>query len=843
MFATTILLFCFCTGLATSEVYYIRTSSENSSCAESFCLTLSNFAANFKNSSYKTNTLFFQQGNHSLGSTLTVKYGNNFSMIVLNHSRVTVSCEWDTKFQFFLTSNVYISGLVITHCENSHQIRGVNKFMLINCIISYHEYTAMYFSYSNVNITNTSFISNWGGSSQKISKLLSYSYALVGAAVVFSACNATISRCVFEDNRAETGAAVFSTWETKITIITCIFVENQADGQFSYGGAIYFEDECVVILLNSTFQDNSAAGFGGAVQVVSQSSLFTQFSNFIANQANTGGAINAYEANQITINNCSFTENTANDSGGVLFAFQVNRVNILSSRFESNGANRIAGVIEAFLSPIEVRGSEFKNNNATKYGGVFVIVYAHITVDSTKLIRNSARYAGVMYINAQAYSEFSNCEFLHNSASIQGGIIITHFADMKFVDCMFAGNRAFSGATLHIQSNSVVQIENVTIRNNTAEQGIWYCIESTTIFLNNVHVLDNHGSLFSHYSKVLFRGNISIVNNEPTRHTGTTSIFQEGGAITAFQSEINLMGNSTFVYNTAINGGAISLIASKIYMSGSTLIINNTATDSGGGMYIFQSEVSFKEHSSLQLIGNSAAERGGGIHATSSIITLIYDIGTGSGRLYTGTILKFIDNTAEKAGGGMSLEVNSKLTNLNSRITANPINTLFTRNIAYNKGSSVYGGLLDRCSVSPFVQRANNELEKAVDGVSYFKSVSNNTDPQPYAISSNPVKVCFCQDNLPNCNVGQPPPMIKAKKGYNFTVPLVAVDQVQNVVSAAIFSSPRSNESGIGEGQHIQSTGENCTDLIFSVSSPSDHEELLVYADGPCKRMLPYHKV
>ena len=651
-----------------------------------------------------------------------------------------------------------------------------------------------------------------------------------------------------------------------------------------------------VILLNSTFQDNSAAAFGGAVEVVSQSSLYTQFSHFIANQANTGGAINAYEANKITIDSCSFIKNVANDSGGVLSAFQVNRINILGSRFESNEVNRIAGVIEAFLSPVEISGSEFKNNNATKYyGGVFVIVFAHITVDSTKLMRNSARYAGVMYINAQAYSGFSNCEFLHNSALIRGGVIITHTADIKFLDSMFAGNRAFSGATLHIQSNSVVQIENVTIRNNTAEQGIWYCIESTAIFLNNVHVLDNHGSLFSHYSKILFKGNVSFVNNKPTRHTGITSIFQEGGAITAFQSEINLMGNNSFMYNTAINGGAISLIASKIYMGGSTLIINNTATDSGGGMYIFQSEMTCKEHSALQLIGNSAAGSGGGIHATSSIITLIYDIGT---RQYTGTTLKIIDNTAEKAGGGMSLEVNSKvnilnvskydssdaqytiefvansagyggalyvaddtnsatctstsymaysantecffqmlvtivrqLTNLPSQITANPINTLFTGNIAYIKGSSVFGGLLDRCSVSPFVQRANNN---AIDGVTYFKSISNNTDPHPYAISSNPVKVCFCQNNVPNCNVGQPP-LIKAKKGYNFTVPLVAVDQVQNVVSATILSSPISNESGMGEGQHIQSTGENCTDLIFSIFSPSDHEKLQVYADGPCK--------
>ena len=39
-------------------------------------------------------------------------------------------------------------------------------------------------------------------------------------------------------------------------IITSIFVENQVDGRFSYGGALYFEDECTAILLNCTFQDN-----------------------------------------------------------------------------------------------------------------------------------------------------------------------------------------------------------------------------------------------------------------------------------------------------------------------------------------------------------------------------------------------------------------------------------------------------------------------------------------------------------------------------------------------------------------------------------------------------------
>ena len=226
-----------------------------------------------------------------------------------------------------------------------------------------------------------------------------------------------------------------------------------------------------------------------------------------------------------------------------------------------------------------------------------MIVSAYIIVDSTELLRNSARYTGVMYINAQLHSEFSICEFSHNSASIRGGVIITHNADIKYMDCTFASNHAFSGAVLYIQTNSEVQVENVVIKSNMAKQAILYCMESTTIFLNNVHVLDNCGSFFSHYSKVLFRGSITFINNEPTRYTGTTSIFQEGGAITAFQSELDLMGNNSFKSNAATKGGAICLIASKIYMNGNTLVVNNSTTDSEGGTTKVKCHAKSKVHS------------------------------------------------------------------------------------------------------------------------------------------------------------------------------------------------------------------------------------------------------
>ena len=42
-------------------------------------------------------------------------------------------------------------------------------------------------------------------------------------------------------------------------------------------------------------------------------------------------------------------------------------------------------------------------------------------------------------------------------------------------------------------------------------------------------------------------------------------------------------------------------------------------------------------------------------------------------------------------------------------------------------------------------------------------------------------------------------------------------------------------ESGLGESQLIQKTGDLCTDLIFSITTTHHYEKLVMYAEGPCK--------
>ena len=82
--------------------------------------------------------------------------------------------------------------------------------------------------------------------------------------------------------------------------------------------------------------------------------------------------------------------------------------------------------------------------------------------------------------------------------------------------------------------------------------------------------------------------------------------FQEGGAITAFQGDIVFEGTSILLHNEAKNGGTIQTLFSKLsILDHNTVLSNNTARATGGGIYLYQSELSCNHNSTLKLEGNS----------------------------------------------------------------------------------------------------------------------------------------------------------------------------------------------------------------------------------------------
>ena len=161
----------------------------------------------------------------------------------------------------------------------------------------------------------------------------------------------------------------------------------------------------------------------------------------------------------------------------------------------------------------------------------------------------------------------------------------------------------------------------------------------------------------------------------------------------------------------------------------------------------------------------------------------------------------------------------------------------FAHNDAVLSGSNIYGGLLDRCAISPFtdvyyVHRLRNDPVIHVDGVQYILNVTNIEDLE--TIGSMPVRMCFCRKDFlqPDCDYK---PKINVTKGETFSISASAVDHLNHtIVNATIHAFLANTKGKLGEGQAIQQTNSSCFNLTYSIVSPQKSEQLVLYAEGPC---------
>ena len=121
-----------------------------------------------------------------------------------------------------------------------------------------------------------------------------------------------------------------------------------------------------------------------------------------------------------------------------------------------------------------------------------------------------------------------------------------------------------------------------------------------------------------------------------------------------------------------------------------------------------------------------------------------------------------------------------------------------------------------------------------MNGSKYFENLSKMTfhDYEKGEIASYAVRICFCDNVEYDCS--SEPPSYMVKKGEEFNVSLVAVDQVERSIAATVYSTV-SVSGGLGDRQRQQEVDEGCTNLTFSVKSTAANETLRIYAEGPCQ--------
>ena len=442
-----------------------------------------------------------------------------------------------------------------------------------------------------------------------------------------------------------------------------------------------------------------------------------------------------------------------------------------------------------------------------------------------------------------------------------------------------------------VKSN--VSLTDVIMSRNYANFSIVYLLETKLRTCGNMTFSNNTGSFVVINSSVKFLGlNVIFANSSQTNSANVERHPQAQGTLTAIRSTVKFYSNTSFLHNNSTQSGSAMYASQCIIMVYQAfLVAGNRAEKSGGGLFLLMT--SFICLRNCSFVRNVAAYSGGGIHADSTLIRLQSRFENSLSLTSTG--LKFINNEAD-FGGGLYLELNSKFNCIVDK--DNYYNITFKFNKAYTSGgaifvrdetyptmcnstssfvqstqtecffqvlykdivdeerqterkysitfidntatvgSSLYGGLLDRCSLNPMAEIYNTSVHeitttcKSINRLEYLLFESGWT-VDVNDIASDAVQVCYCQDNAlidcRNSNISQ------IQKGQKFNIPVVAVDQMGNPVNATIRAALL-EENLIGEGQQLQKVNGQCTNVTFSISSPHDSVNLILYADeGPCE--------
>ena len=417
---------------------------------------------------------------------------------------------------------------------------------------------AAYFNKGFVTITDSVFENNVataeGGA-------VDFSHASVKDLVV------SINNSSFVGNKAPVAGAIFTNVDSKIT--NSNFTKNTA----SKGGAVLNENGAKLTVDNSTFKDNAADSYGGAVfnngELVVSDSVFD--SNDIVNRGSAGvdyggAAIYNWENAKLDISKSNFTNNIKNYVNGDRLVGAVTTIGnaTISDSYFVNNSGRWGGALAAT-------------------GGVSGSAINTIDVDGTKFVNNTALYGGAMFVWASNYT-ISNSVFDNNSAFGKG--------DMS-------PNNNNGGALVVTQDNIPVsgKIVNSNFTNNKAQYGGAAWINEGTVdidgsnFINNTATAEAGAIGFdSQYIKIIATVDGSkFVNNTVGSRAG--AIYNLGDlTITCSEFDNNKAQFGDIIYNNNLGNkeGILSINGNKYsnFTENKAPIINigdiNTISSTGG---------------------------------------------------------------------------------------------------------------------------------------------------------------------------------------------------------------------------------------------------------------------
>jgi hypothetical protein len=156
----------------------------------------------------------------------------------------------------------------------------------------------------------------------------------VAVVLVVQASSAYLRNCSFVENWQSLNGGAIRAWSSAVTVISSWFYGNAAGGE---GGAIHSTGSSGegLMIVNSTFESNSAVSGGGAV-TSSSGEVTVLESNFTDNWSRGWGGALLCEGSELTANYSLFVNNSASWYGGAIAALGSSGVKLLDNEYELN---------------------------------------------------------------------------------------------------------------------------------------------------------------------------------------------------------------------------------------------------------------------------------------------------------------------------------------------------------------------------------------------------------------------------------------------------------------------------------------------------------------------------
>ena len=408
---------------------------------------------------------------------------------------------------------------------------------------------------------------------------------------------------------------------------------------------------------------------------------------------------------------------------------------------------------------------------------------------------------------------------------------------ISFINCTFEQGHSYLGSGIYINiyknmtntkdqyhySKNAIYFENTTFVNNTSEgfgAGLYMRLYHSReinklpieISLKNCHFVGNQ--LTSGDER---RGGVAVniiifqvlgnkLHLSPQYTTSFRNCTFERNSIQAHPYKQNLNSGALYVEehanftleNCTIRenmGTGIAAVHSYIRFIGDNTIERNEA-ENGGGILLNDDSVLFlSQNTTVNISHNNANTAGGGIYAqygnTHAIFPCFFQFDTEV--LLNKSLLQSIQ---------VHLENNNAST-----------------------GTAVYGGGIDACY---FLADNTPWTSKYLEHESSGK-IFNDTFhyPQnPLAISSDPIRVCLCENQTEACN-GKPK-TLWISPGEVFNISVVVVGQRYGVVSGIVRADilPQNGYANIKYSENVHNVKENCSENILTYTMHSTKENI-----------------